>query len=163
MSNIHTKKPFIKSFIQFMNEEDEANETKTTEKYPTSVEDLIQYFIQQTLENVAQFHIYHWLTDNGTHHGALSDFYTGLQTEVDEFVEQAFLKYDIKSMGDFKDNTVLKFQFSLEMLQESLDKYKVVINDLITVLKEVEDTHLVEELSEVQELIKTLEYKLQLS
>lgn len=159
----------VKTFTQFMNEEeagtlDIEDMDSSLESSPDSVEGKLQKYIQKTLQNIAQFNIYHWLSSNEAQHLALGDFYAAIQLSLDKIVEQSFIRYNVKEFGDFKEPTVLKFKYDFEVLNTDLEDYMKVVVSLIDDLNtDMEDQNLVNELSVVLESIKTLQYKLQLS
>ena len=148
----------IKSFHEYMFEEVEDDSGEDTEQ---SIEQLIQNLIQLSLQNISQFNIYHWLTNNKAQHLALGEFYTGLQTQLDKFVEQAFIKFKVNEFGDFKNPTVLEFSHDIDIINEKLATYTDAVVSVINELEtDNENQNLIDILSGVLELIKTLQYKL---
>jgi DNA-binding ferritin-like protein len=151
----------LKSFKQFISEDDNGDELEIKQNDST-IEDKIVGFGVRTLNLVSQFHVYHWLTKNGTHHEALGKFYGDLQDSIDELIEQAFVKFNLDSIKS-NTQTSIDFEYDLEKVKSMLDIYNGEIKTLIDNLQDSDNQHLIEELSDIQESLQTLQYKLQLS
>jgi DNA-binding ferritin-like protein len=135
------------SFKRFLSEADESEVTEVN-------------YISFALYAIAQLHIFHWLTRNGTEHEALGEFYEGLQEELDGFVERFMGKY-----GDLPEDTE-SFEFTFEFSEEALKDIIMELDDLtsevIQEFDETDDASVIDALVDIKELIDTLRYKLRL-
>lgn len=140
------------------------NMLKLNESNITDMQEMREY-VMYLINAVSQFHLYHILCKNGTHHQALGEFYSVIESEVDELAEH-ILAYQGEEFIDSDEDTyecdlVLNYEFDL--VKEDVEYLNDYTTEMIGKIDNNENKVLVEELTEVQEACSNLLYKLQLS
>lgn len=143
----------VKTFNQYLKEEEEVNLT---------LEEEIVDFILYSEVMVAQFHLFHLLTKNGTHHSALKEFYEGLQDDIDAFAEYCISKFGLEDLSYMKTDTdLVEFDYNDELVIETLSKYRGLVVSVADNFKADTDTSsMYNELTKIIELCDGLLYKL---
>lgn len=116
-------------------------------------------YIGYALYVIAQMHVYHWLTKSGQIHEALGEYYEELSEELDEFTEMLIGKYGIPE-GD--ESFTLDFTYDDGEVEELLEEFDSLTNDVLSEFDEVEDAAIIAELVEIKELNDKLRYKIKL-
>lgn len=120
-------------------------------------------FIVFLFGSVAQFHIYHLLTRNGTHHEALGALYKGLDDELDSICEQVLAGQRFEGGEDDEYGNEISFYYDHEDCVEDIKELSSYASDMIRTLDGVENLALVNELTEIKELCDKTLYKMNLS
>lgn len=107
---------------------------------------------------VDQFHIFHILIKNGTHHEALSEFYEEIQEALDAVAEHAVARY-----GEDFDLIPYDLTKDLLLMNDRLLKFDIDTKRIVEFMKNSTDQGIVDALAEVQEQIEKLMYKLRMS
>lgn len=137
------------SFKRFINEKTylpEINDNSLGEK------------IILLLNDVSQFHIWHWLAKSGQKHVVLGEFYESLTEELDELTEMF-----IATGGVLKPiSTTLMTEYSDELVLAKFAELRVRISDCIAMFDQPDFRSIQDELIEIQELIDKTMYKFDL-
>lgn len=140
----------------------EKKDKKVDEAVVFDVEEF-KNFIAFMFGNIAQFHIYHLLTKNGTHHEALGVLYNGLRGELDSICEQVLAGSNLEGGEEDEYGVEIEFYYDHEDCVEDIKEVSSYASDMIRSLASVENVGLVSELTEIKELCDKSLYKMNLS
>ncbi len=140
------------------------NMLKLNESNITDIQEIREY-VMYLINAVSQFHIYHLICKNGSHHEALKEYYLNLQKEVDEIVEH-IIAYQGDEFIDNENDTYeldLVLNYDYDLVLEDTQYINDYTTEIISKINNDENKAVVEELTEIQEACSNLLYKLQLS
>jgi DNA-binding ferritin-like protein len=148
----------IKSFTEYMNED--SNDSQEP------IEAQLANYIMVGLNMSTQAHIYHLLIageGSSAHHLALKAFYEGLPTAVDTLAEQSLSELTLpKTKLDF----TLNFEYSEDLLNESLQAFEDETDTLLDSINEIEESSyklsMINSVTVIQDLISALKFQLKL-
>lgn len=119
----------------------------------------IGYIITEGLALVAQSHIWHLLIKSGQKHTALGEFYSTLDTELDELAERFIAQGGQLSNLEITLNTNVD---ELSILQ-NIDNYRSIVSTTIANIESAELESMKDGLIDLQECIDSFTYKFKLN
>lgn len=143
----------------------ESKDSKINELHLQDNLSIVKDFIMNTMCNISQFHIYHLMCKNGTHHEALKVFYTELQDELDELAETVIAHYNIQDL-EIEDNSYiceLYLGYDFNKMSEEVNDLRQDCVNTIKLVDSAENKSVIDKLIDIQEICDKLKYQLQLN
>ncbi len=110
--------------------------------------------VSQLLDSRKQAHIFHLQSNSFAEHKALQEYYESIEDLYDQLIES--LQGEFGILTGYQSYPVIVYKNK----QTLISYFQKLSNELTTISKEIEQGYILNQLDEIQQLLKTTIYKI---